>query len=270
MVALHRAVAFVEGEHVAVLVGDDLNFDVAHMFKVAFHEEARIAEGGFRHGGGLHEGVFQLLHGADDENAAAAAPAFGLEHDGQADFLDDLARSLDIHRAVGAGNHGHADLHGEVSRLHLVAQKVHGFAGGTDEGDARFGAFAGEAVVFRGEAPAGVYAHHAAGLGLADDEVEVEIGGGVRAEEHELLRGRGRGGGLVHVRGRHDGHGAEALAYGAADSPRGDAAVGYQYGLAFKLGLDLFHRFCRHIYSEEEGSPSLPGSREPPRKVSVP
>ena len=103
-------------------------------------------------------------------------------------------------------------------------------------------------------------ADHAAGLGLADDEVEVEVGGGGGTEEHEFLGGGGRGGGLVHVGGGHDGHGAEAFADGAADAACGNAAVGHEYGFAFELGLNLFHGFCRHIYSEEGGGFGGPGS----------
>ena len=96
--------------------------------------------------------------------------------------------------------------------------------------------------------------HDAASLGLADDKVEVEIGAGGRAEQHELLSGRGRGGGLVHVGGGHDGHGAETFADGAADTARRDAAVGYEYGFALELGLYLFHGLSRHrSFSEERG-----------------
>ena len=122
MIALHGAVAFIEGEDVAVLIGDDLDFDVADVFEVAFDEEAGVAEGSFGHGGSLDEGVFEFLHGADDEDAATAAAAFSLEHDGQTDFLDDLARAVDVDRAVGTGHDGHADPGGEISGLHLVAR----------------------------------------------------------------------------------------------------------------------------------------------------
>ena len=254
MIALDGAVAFVEGEDIAVFVGDDLDLDVAHVLEVALHEKTRIAEGGFGQSGGLHEGVFQFLHGADDEDAAATAAAFGLEHDGQADVLDDFAGAFDVHSSFRAGNDRHAETHGEVAGLHLVAQQVHGFAGGTDEVDAGFFALAGEAVVFRGEAPAGMDAHDAAGLGLADDKVEVEVGAGGGAEKHELLSGGGRRGGLVHVGGGHHGHGTETLTNGAADTARRDAAVGYEYGLALEFGLYLFHGLCRHrLFSAEGG-----------------
>ena len=254
MVALNGAVAFVEGEDVAVLIGDDLNLDVAHVLKVAFHKEAGVAERSFGQRGGLHKGVFEFLHGADNENAAATAAAFGLEHDGKADLLDDGAGAFDVHSAFGTGNNRHAETHGKVAGLHLVAEQVHGLAGGADEIDAGFFALAGEAVVFRGEAPAGMDAHDAAGLGLADDKVEVEVGAGGGAEKHELLSGGGRRGGLVHVGGGHHGHGTETLTNGAADTARRDAAVGYEYGFASELGLYLFHGLSRHrLFSAERG-----------------
>ena len=258
MVTLNGAVAFVEGEDIAVLVGNDLDLDVAHVFKVAFHKEAGVAEGGFGKGGGLHEGVFEFLHGADDKDATATAATFGLEHDGQADLLDDFAGAFDVHSAFGAGHNRHTKAHGKVTGLHLVAQQVHGLTGRADEVDAGFFALAGEAVVFRGEAPAGVNAHDAAGLGLADDKVEVEVGAGSGAEQHELLGGGGRRGGLVHVGGGHHGDGAKAFTNGAADTARRDAAVGDEYGLALEFGLYLFQSLSRHRLFSAEGGLALP------------
>jgi hypothetical protein len=57
VVALHRAVAFVKGEDVAVLVGDDLDFDVADGGQQALHIQPRVAERRLRQGRGLAEGL---------------------------------------------------------------------------------------------------------------------------------------------------------------------------------------------------------------------
>ena len=59
--ALHRAVAAAEREHHAVLVGGDLDLDVAAAADLALEEEAPVAEGGLRLGAGRLEGGGQIL-----------------------------------------------------------------------------------------------------------------------------------------------------------------------------------------------------------------
>ncbi len=187
VVALHGAVAFVEGENVAVLVRDDLNLDVTHGFEVFFHVEARVAEGGLRHGRGLKKGIFQFTFLPNKENAASAAAAFGLEHDGKRDLVHDLTGRGYVHSAFGAGNHGDTQPFGDLADLHLVAEQVHGFGLRADEGDARLFALLRETLVFGGEAPAGMDGDDAALLGLGDDQIKVEIGAGVLPEKKQLL-----------------------------------------------------------------------------------
>ncbi len=122
VVALHRAVALVEDENVAVQVGHGLTFDVAHAGEQLFHVQARIAEAGLGQGRGLHKGVLQLRFLVDLVDAATAAAALGLEHNREADLLGDLARLGDAHRLGRAGHHGHADLLGELAHGNLVAE----------------------------------------------------------------------------------------------------------------------------------------------------
>ena len=181
VVALHRTIAFVKGEHVAEAVAGHLDFDVAHAGEELFHEQARIAERGLGHGRSLGKSGFELGLGINFINAPAAAAAFGLEHDGEADLLGDLPGLGDGDRAFGAGHHRDAQAHGQAARLDLVAKALHGFGRGADEKDARFGALAGKFAVFGSKSPARVDGDHAPGLGFLDDAVDVEIGPGIGA-----------------------------------------------------------------------------------------
>ena len=140
-----------------------------------------------RHGGGLKKGIFQFAFFAHEENAAPAAAAFRLEHDGERDLVHDLAGRGYVHRAFGAGDHGDAEPFGDLADLHLVAEQVHGFGLRADEGDARLFALLGEAFVFGSEAPAGMDGDDAALLGLGDDQIKVEIGAGILPEKEQLL-----------------------------------------------------------------------------------
>ena len=189
VVALHGAVAFVKGEHVAVLVGDDLDFDVADLFEVLFHVQAGVAEGRLRHGGGLKKGIFQFAFLTNKENAAPASAALRLQHDGEGDFVDDLACGGHVDRAFRAGHHGDAEPLGDLADLHLVAEQVHGVGFGADEGDARLFAFLGETLVFRRKAPAGMDGDDTALLRLGDDEIEVKVRAGIGTEQEQFLRG---------------------------------------------------------------------------------
>ena len=249
VVALHGAVAFVKGEHVAVLVGDDLDFDVADLFEVLFHIQAGVAEGRLRHGGGLKKGIFQFAFFTNKENAAPASAALSLQHDGEGDFVDDLACGGHVDRAFRAGHHGDAEPLGDLADLHLVAEQVHGVGFGADEGDARLFAFLGEPLVFRREAPAGMDGDDTALLRLGDDEIEIKVRARIGTEQEQFLRGRSGRRGLVDVGGGHYGHCGEAFTDGPADSTCRNAPVGYEYGLAPNFVQYLFKRLGGHAFN---------------------
>ena len=91
--ALQRAVAGGDDDDVAVLVGEALGLDVARVVEVALDEALAAAErrDGLAHGG--LEQLGDLLEGAGDLQAAAAAAEGRLDGDGQAVLLregDDL------------------------------------------------------------------------------------------------------------------------------------------------------------------------------------
>ena len=71
--ALDRALALAEVRVVAVLVGDDLDLDVARPLAVPLHVHLGVAERGLRLGAARRPRVEQLLLLVDDLHAAAAA-----------------------------------------------------------------------------------------------------------------------------------------------------------------------------------------------------
>ena len=61
MAALHGAVAFVEVHHVAVVVGQYLDLDVARVLHVALEEHGAITERGLGLVAGAVKSILQLL-----------------------------------------------------------------------------------------------------------------------------------------------------------------------------------------------------------------
>ena len=175
IVALHRAVALVEGEDVAPAVRDHLNFDVMNVREVLLDEEARIAEGGLGHGGSLDEGILEFFFTRHQEDASSAAASFRLKHDRQTDFPCERSGAGNVDRVVGTRNDRNPEATRNASRFNLVAELMHGLGRGADEGDASFLAFLGECHVFARETPARVNSHAAALLRKTDHLVEIEI-----------------------------------------------------------------------------------------------
>ena len=90
MPALGGAIAFPQVHHVAVMVGQDLNFDVARTFDQFLQVDAGIAEGGFGFGLRLGEGRLQRQVVGGDSHAFAAAAGGRFDQHRKADFMGDL------------------------------------------------------------------------------------------------------------------------------------------------------------------------------------
>ena len=109
MAALDGALALAQGDHVAVLVGQNLELDVARLLDKLFHIELAVAEGLGRLGLAPPGRGWQLLLVADDAHAASAAARCSLEDDGEADLPSPLQRVIGVgNNAIGAGKNGHA------------------------------------------------------------------------------------------------------------------------------------------------------------------
>src|SRR5262249_17841304 len=93
--ALDRAVPLAEVGIVAVLVGDDLDLDVARLLAVALHVHLGVAKGSLRLGPPRRPRLDQLLLLPADLPAAATAAGGSLEDHREADLVRGLEQ-LDL------------------------------------------------------------------------------------------------------------------------------------------------------------------------------
>ena len=180
--ALHGAVALAQVHRVAMLVGQDLDFDVAGVLEKLLHVHRRIAKRGTRFGLGHLHRVDQGSLGVHHAHATATTATGGLDDDRIADGLGDAA---DLHRVVGqlafrAGHAGHAGTdHGLLGR-HLVTHDADGLGCGADELETALFHALGEVGVFAQETIAGVDGFRIGHLGGRDDGRHVEVAQGRR------------------------------------------------------------------------------------------
>ena len=156
---LHAAFAFRKSDRRPEPIAKHLNLDVPRRFDVALDVDARIAERGAPAIGARRRGALELRHVAGDLHADTTAPARRLDEHGQADFrhgLGEQRRVRRIDRAVAARRRLHADGPRDGARLDLVAERVQGRDGRTDERRARRGDALGEFRVLAEQAIPGV------------------------------------------------------------------------------------------------------------------
>ena len=226
MPPLDRALALAEVHHVAVMVADDLELDVARVLEVLLDVDVAVAEGGFGLALRGAEVGAELVGIAHHAHAAAAAAGHRLDDDRVADALGDLERGLfAVDRAVAAGQHRQARLLHRLARPRLVAEQLDDARIGPDEADVAGAAHLGEIGALGQEAVAGVNGVGAGDLGGADDRRDVQIAVGAlgRADAHVLV-------GEAHVERvlvglRVDGDGLDAELAAGVDDAEGDFAA---------------------------------------------
>ncbi len=92
MAALHGAIAFVQMQQVAVLVGENLHFDMARARKIFFQKDGGIAKGRFRFALRFLEPCGQLRGIVNHAHAASAATHRRFHDYGKPDFRSDFLR----------------------------------------------------------------------------------------------------------------------------------------------------------------------------------
>ena len=109
-------------DDVAVLVAEDLDFDVFGAFDVALKENGGVAEGIFRFRTSLGEQAGELGLVFDHAHAASAATEGGFDDEGETDFMGDLQSFIGIGDGfLGAGKGGDVELVGERAGGGFVA-----------------------------------------------------------------------------------------------------------------------------------------------------
>src|SRR5690606_26104514 len=227
--ALHGAVALAEVNHVAVVVREDLDLDVARTLEVLLEVDGAVAEGRLRLPARERPGVAQRRLGMHDAHAAPTAAARGLDDHRVADVARLPYHLVHVlaQRALRPRHAGHARLLHDVARGDLAAHEADGLGARADEDEAALLHALGEVGVLREEAVARVDGHGVGDLGRADDrgDVEVALGGGRGTDAHGLVGEQHVL--LLAVLLGEDRDGADPeLAAGAQDAQRDLAAVG--------------------------------------------
>ena len=194
--ALHRALAFAEREAGAVLVGEDLDLDVAWALDVLLDVHRIVTECLFRlvHGAGQrrrHLGI-----GAHDPHSLAAAAGSGLEQHRVAVLPGDGASFLFVaKRRCGAGHHRNSGLRCKLPRGGLAPHRRDRFGGRPDPDQPCLTHGAREPLPLRQESISGVNCLGAATFRRGDQlfSHEVALAGRRRTDVHCLVR-------VAHVR----------------------------------------------------------------------
>ena len=149
---LHRAVALVQVDEIAVIVAEDLHLDMARAADQLLQIDLVVAERGQAFAPrGLHL-VGELGLVPDLAHAAPAAAPARLEHDRKTDLPGEAGGLVRVARQR-TGGRDDRDAGGlrDFPGRHLVAELAHDFGTGADERDAGVGAGLGEIGVLRQE-----------------------------------------------------------------------------------------------------------------------
>ena len=230
MTALDRTIALVQIKDIALLVADQLDFDVARLFDELFDEHAVITKAGQCLAADAVKAFAHVGFAPRQAHALAAAAGRSLHHHRITDAAGDLDGVIGASDFTDkAGHDADARRLGAALGFDLVAHGGDGGGWWADEGDAGGAERFDEAGAFRQEAIAGVDSLGAGCLASGDDLVGDQIGFGRRrrADVHGLI-------GFAHVQGLGigigiDGHRLDAHRAGRADHAAGNfTAVGNQ------------------------------------------
>ena len=177
MAALHRAVAFMEVQNVAVAVAQNLYFDVAGAAHEAFQEDRIVAESRSSFAAGLLEAPGEIGLPVHHPHAAPAAAESRLDDEREPDLAGDFLRLLGIaHRLLGAGHHRNAGFFRQAPRRSLVAEQFQQFRAGAYKSDAGTIAGARQRRVLGKKAIAGMDGIDALFLRQFHDAFDIQVG----------------------------------------------------------------------------------------------
>ncbi len=188
--ALDRTFALAEIDHVAMLVAQHLDFDMAGVDDEFLDEDAIVAERCLGFGFRQTKAFGDLGSGISDPHPLAAAAGGRLDHHGIADAVGDLDRVLFVGDDAEIARHGRdIGLGCGLLGLDLVAHRGDGARIGPDEDDVGLGQRARKGFALGQESIAGM---HGLGAGLAaglDDLLhhQVTFGGRRRPDQNRLI-----------------------------------------------------------------------------------
>src|SRR6186713_2064803 len=114
--------------HVAVLVGQNLDFDMSCALNVLLHKYSAIAKGARGFATRLFQPGLQLPSRADDTHATPAAAKRSLGDQRKGDGLGGFLRRLEtLHRLLGPRHNPDASLLRKVAGRYLVSKQLEQF-----------------------------------------------------------------------------------------------------------------------------------------------
>src|SRR6185312_35666 len=225
MSALYGTFALAQNFYAAMVVGQNLEFDMARILDQLLH--VHIAVGERRRGFvlGLGHEVRQLFGAAHDAHAAAAASGRSFHHHGITYAAGYFQSFLDASEdALRPREDGHAGLLHGGARFLLQAHTADHFRLRPDEGEAGGLAHFGEVGVLRKEPVTGMNRFGVGDFGSADDRWNIEIAaralGGADADGFVRKTSMQ----AVAVSFGVHGHSADAEILAGADDSQGDLA----------------------------------------------
>jgi hypothetical protein len=226
--ALQRTVPLADMHDLAVMVGEDLQLDMARLVEVFFEVHGVVAEGGPGFGARFRPRGLKLPGIAGNLHAAPAAAGRRLDQDGVFDRLRDLARLLKrLQLARRARHQRHTEGRHRGLGGDLVAHHPDMLTGRPDEDEVMRLHHLREGRVLGQEAVAGMDRLRACDQGGGEDRRHVEVGIARerRADAYALIGEADMHG--VDIGGRVHGDGGDAeLPAGALHAQRDFTAIG--------------------------------------------
>ncbi len=225
MAPLDRALPLPKGDDGAMMIGDDLNLNVAHRFQELLQIESAVTKGGYGLSAGHLQGARQLLCPVDGANTLAAPASRRLDEEWVADASGGGGRSAGSSELLGAGNHGDPRFLHQAASLDLVPHQAHGLRRRAHKGYPVLPASLGEVRILGEEAVSRVDGVDTGLLGHLQDlrAVEVAAGLGRRGADEVGLVGKAHMAGVaIHI--GVDRHPDDTHLHAGAQHPQGDLA----------------------------------------------
>src|SRR5215813_4057777 len=150
MATLHRTVALIQMQEIAVLVSKDLYFDVARTREKFLEEYRSIPERRFRFALRFFDACFEFGFLLNNTHSTPATPHCSFDDNGIADLsCNFLGFGHGLHRLFGSWQDRNPSYGCQPSGGSLISEEFQQFRRGADEGDPGFATGARESGVFR-------------------------------------------------------------------------------------------------------------------------
>ena len=173
---LHGAVTFIQMHQIAMLIAQQLNFDMLCPADELFQKDFRTAERGSRFVSSRLKGLIKLGCRAHRPHAATATTFGRLDHHRKTNLFGALTSLFHCFDGFGsAPQNRNTSGHGDVTRCSLVTQRFKAVHRGTNELDPRFGTGSSKLGTLRQKTISGVNRIRAHLLSQRDDGRDVQV-----------------------------------------------------------------------------------------------